>query len=141
MSWSYNLQIELGALRTPHSKSHARREKRKAKEQLAGGGLNDIQAILSVIATDEGGTNVAPHGQSGGEAKQKTNSTEVDQQQKTKSRTQQKTVRIGEGKNTSLSKNQRKRALYVPVPLTVEDSSELTSHKTNGTISSTSYTV
>ncbi|KAF9452666.1 hypothetical protein P691DRAFT_660368, partial [Macrolepiota fuliginosa MF-IS2] len=89
---------KIGALKTPYSKSHTRREKRKVKEQLAGGGLNDIQTILSTIAADEGDED-----QTGSNP----------QEQQTKFKPQQKATKIGEGKNMPLSKNQRKRALQM----------------------------
>ncbi|KAJ3570249.1 hypothetical protein NP233_g4521 [Leucocoprinus birnbaumii] len=105
---------KLGVLKTPYSKSHARREKRKAKEQLAGSGLNEIQAILSTIAADE--DEAAAAGQSDESANKRnnddSNSMETDQQAgKARSKTQQKARKIGEGKSVPLSKNQRKRAL------------------------------
>jgi len=66
-----------------------------------------------MIAKDEGDGDVVSGGESGGELKQNPNSTETDRQQMTKPRTQQKAGKIGEGKNMSLSKNQRKRALQM----------------------------
>lgn len=111
--------IELGVLKTPYSKSHARREKRKAKEQLAGSGLNDIQAILSTIAADEniGGEDEAgPNGEKTEKQKRGSNSMETDQEQQVKPKAQQKMAKIGEGKSVPLSKNQRKRVLYVGFP-------------------------
>ncbi|KAF5355689.1 hypothetical protein D9756_003862 [Leucocoprinus leucothites] len=106
-------RLELGALKTPYSKSHTRRVKRKAKEQLAGGGLNDIQAILSTIAADEDEADAASQpGENATKRNKDSSSMETDQQdEKNQSQTQQRAGKIGESNTVPLSKNQRKRAL------------------------------
>jgi len=81
----------LESSRSPYSKSHERRLKRKAKEQVAGG-LDDIQAAISFIAGDP------PAGTEG-----TTGTAVVD--------SRPKPGQIGEGKSAPLSKSQRKRAL------------------------------
>ncbi|OCH95762.1 hypothetical protein OBBRIDRAFT_809613 [Obba rivulosa] len=86
--------------RSPYSKSHERRLKRKAKEQVAGG-MNDMKVALSaledalpaaVIESVEAGIR---------------DSETVQERPKPKPKPGQ----IGEGKGAPLSKNQRKRAL------------------------------
>ncbi|KAJ7925895.1 ribosome biogenesis protein SLX9-domain-containing protein [Mycena leptocephala] len=76
---------------SPYSKSHARRMKRKAKEQL-GGGLDDIQHALAA------------------ESLAQTASEEVQPKQK---KPKPKPGQIGEGKGAPLSKAQRQRALQM----------------------------
>ncbi|KXN89921.1 hypothetical protein AN958_04925 [Leucoagaricus sp. SymC.cos] len=103
---------KLGALKTPYSKSHTRREKRKAKEQLAGGGLNEIQAILSTITVDEDEADVAGFSSEGTSRGKDSNSMETDQrQEKTRRNSEHKVRKIGEGKSAPLSQKQRKRIL------------------------------
>ena len=52
--WSnLNRPLEVEASRLPYSKSHARRLKRKAKEELAGGTLSDIQSAIAAVESDE----------------------------------------------------------------------------------------
>ncbi|KAI0080252.1 hypothetical protein K474DRAFT_293568 [Panus rudis PR-1116 ss-1] len=88
----------LESSRSPYSKSHERRLKRKAKEQVAGG-LSDIQAALPTLddqipdsvkdAAAQGNDDIAGN----------------------TSRPEPKVGQIGEGKKEPLSKSQRKRAL------------------------------
>lgn len=97
-----NLPQEVEASRQPYSKSHAKRLKRKAKEELAGGALSDIQSAIA--AMESGEKTLATHtlaeppgdGTSKPPAKPPT------------------TGSIGEGKGAPLSQTQRKNALYVP---------------------------
>jgi len=83
----------LGAGSTPYSKSHAKRVKRKAKEELTADLAAVGEAIAAVDAQD-----------SSSHAQQRS---DKDPAQKLKPRPGQ----IGEGKGGSLTKNQRKRTL------------------------------
>lgn len=89
-------RIGLESTRQPYSKSHERRLKRKAREQVAGG-LEEIQAAIAEVAGDEPDTQ--GEGEDGGS--------------KGKSRPKTNAGMIGEGKSAPLSKQQRKRALCV----------------------------
>lgn len=100
-----DLELEGPGIRS--SKSHVRREKRKAKEQLYGGSLNDIQAILATMAAST---------QSDEKAMKKESLDSIETGQHgggSHSKAQQRSGRIGEGKTEPLSKNQRKRILSV----------------------------
>ncbi|KAI0639733.1 ribosome biogenesis protein SLX9-domain-containing protein [Trametes polyzona] len=93
--------------RSPYSKSHERRLKRKEREQVAGG-MNDIKAAISAVedAIPEAVQNtIAADTEDAPEEQQ--------QQQQPKSKAKPKPGLIGEGKGAPLSKNQRKRALQV----------------------------
>ncbi|KAJ7706065.1 hypothetical protein B0H17DRAFT_1035474 [Mycena rosella] len=81
----------LESTHSPYSKSHARRQKRKAKEQV-GGGLDEIQLALAAVEDDDDG---------------------VDAPQESTKKPKPKPGQIGEGKGAPLSKAQRQRALYV----------------------------
>ncbi|KAI0814856.1 ribosome biogenesis protein SLX9-domain-containing protein [Irpex lacteus] len=83
--------------RSPYSKSHERRLKRKAREQVAGG-LKDITAALAELETD------IPV------AIQQTISAD-DATEDTSRKPTAASSLIGEGKRTPLSKAQRKKAL------------------------------
>ncbi|EIM83429.1 uncharacterized protein STEHIDRAFT_63376, partial [Stereum hirsutum FP-91666 SS1] len=89
----------LDASRAPYSKSHARRIKRKEKEEIAGG-LGAIKAALSSME----GVDVplhsaaAPSGNQGSSAK-------------ASAIAQRRPGQIGEGKGAPLTKAQRKQAL------------------------------
>ncbi|KAG6845750.1 hypothetical protein H0H87_003804 [Tephrocybe sp. NHM501043] len=83
---------------SPYSKSHARRLKRKAKEQIASG-LGDMH--FAIEALDQEIPTLAEQPQT------KTEATAVHRNQHLKP------GMIGEGRNTTLSKSQRKRALQV----------------------------
>lgn len=90
--------MELG--KAPYSKSHTRRMKRKAKEDIAGG-LSDIQTALFALeetfAEDsQAQANDLPYNSA---PSLKSSSSKASQ--------------IGQGKNVPLSKNQRKRTLSV----------------------------
>jgi hypothetical protein len=84
---------------SPYSKSHARRMKRKAKEQL-GGGLDEIQHALAAV--DDDAAELLE------ESVAQTASEEVQPKQK---KPKPKPGQIGEGKGAPLSKAQRQRAL------------------------------
>ena len=103
-SWWMNLNHppEVEASRQPYSKSHARRLKRKAKEELAGGALSDIQLAIAAVESNE---KILDEGGFAEPAK-----TEPSKPPAKKSNT----GLIGEGKATPLSQNQRKNALYAP---------------------------
>ncbi|KAJ6519937.1 ribosome biogenesis protein SLX9-domain-containing protein [Mycena sanguinolenta] len=91
-------RLELG--RSPYSKSHERRQKRKAKEQLAGGDLDAIQMALAAVDDEaEAPELLQPQDAMEDEAKVK--------QKKQKPKPGQ----IGEGKGATLTKAQRKRVL------------------------------
>jgi ribosome biogenesis protein SLX9 len=98
---SRSLGIE--ASRLPYSKSHAKRLKRKAKEELAGGSLSDIQSAIAVVEFNE-----------------KTLASETfvkPSKNVNPSKLPAKTPGaglIGEGKGVPLSQTKRKNALYVP---------------------------
>ncbi|KAF8898625.1 ribosome biogenesis protein SLX9-domain-containing protein [Infundibulicybe gibba] len=86
---------------SPYSKSHNRRLKRKAKEQLAGG-VDDMQA--AIIALDG---EISPEIRNLGAQPEPVDSgTGVP-----RPKSQPKPGTIGEGKSATLSKSQRKRAL------------------------------
>ena len=99
-----NLPQEVEASRQPYSKSHARRLKRKAKEELAGGTLSDIQLAIDTMESNEetlaGNTLAEPSKHEPSKPPAKTPNTRL----------------IGEGKGTPLSQTKRKNALYVPHP-------------------------
>ncbi|KZT75169.1 hypothetical protein DAEQUDRAFT_23968 [Daedalea quercina L-15889] len=90
----------LEASRSPYSRSHERRLKRKAKEQVAGG-LREMQAAIEALDDEMPQAVIQSTAQSGEEQASKP-----------------KKVRpvpgvIGEGKGAPLSKAQRKRALQL----------------------------
>lgn len=99
------LTLGLETTNAPYSKSHMRRVKRKAKEQIANG-LGDIQTAIAAL-------------DDGDEAPELIGNPDADEQEHqmdetTKASTRRKQAsQIGEGKATTLSKNQRKRALCV----------------------------
>ena len=77
--------------------------KRKAKEQVAGG-MGDIKAAISAVEED---IPVAVKNSIADESG-------TDATEGPKAKPKPKPGQIGEGKGAPLSKNQRKRALYVP---------------------------
>ncbi|KAI0756677.1 ribosome biogenesis protein SLX9-domain-containing protein [Daedaleopsis nitida] len=90
--------------RSPYSKSHERRLKRKAREQVAGG-MKEIQAAISAVEDDipvAVQNSIAANGDSADDP-------DASQAKKVKPKPGQ----IGEGKGAPLSKSQRKRALQV----------------------------
>lgn len=88
--------IELGHGLPSLSKSHARRIKRKAKEQLAGDTLADLSQALPTLEADN---DSAKNAQDPPDIK-----ADIE-------KPQQKVGLIGEGKSRPLSKSQRKRML------------------------------
>lgn len=82
----------------PYSKSHEKRLKRKAREQVAGG-LQEIQDAIAEVAGDDQ------------EASEEDGSHPKERPKASIS----KAGLIGEGKTTPLSQHQRKQALYVLV--------------------------
>jgi ribosome biogenesis protein SLX9 len=86
----------------PYSKSHARRLKRKAKEELAGGGLSDIQSAIAAMESNL---------QASAEETFAEPSKNDPSKPPAKSRN---TGLIGEGKGVPLSQTKRKNALYAP---------------------------
>ena len=78
---------------SPYSKSHARRLRAKAKEQI-GGGLSDIQAAITELAAEVEDSLTAPDAAA---AKIKTNPN---------------AGKIGRGKGLPFTASRRKRALY-----------------------------
>ena len=100
--WSnLNCPLEVEASRLPYSKSHARRLKRKAKEELAGGTLSDIQSAIAAVESDEKALNEEILAES----------QEIDPPKPAARKAN--AGLIGEGKGTPLSQTQRKNALYV----------------------------
>jgi ribosome biogenesis protein SLX9 len=93
--------LEVEASRLPYSKSHAKRLKRKAKEELAGGGLSDIRSAIAAMESSEealvGKTLAGP--------------SKIDLPVNRRN-----PGLIGEGKGVPLSQTKRKNALYVPRP-------------------------
>ncbi|KAI0361260.1 hypothetical protein OH77DRAFT_1516252 [Trametes cingulata] len=90
--------------RSPYSKSHERRLKRKAKEEVAGG-MSDIKAAISAVEDDipiavQNTIAADTEATIGGDTSKK-------------AKAKPKPGQIGEGKGAPLSKNQRKRALQV----------------------------
>ncbi|TFK97042.1 ribosome biogenesis protein SLX9-domain-containing protein [Pterulicium gracile] len=93
----------------PYSKSHARRMKRKEREQVAGG-LGDIQDAIGDLLGDEAPSEtIAESNKKAAKRKQTDMEVEGGEDPK-KTKTVQAGV-IGQGKNTTLTKAQRKRAL------------------------------
>ena len=106
----FNGLLEVEASRLPYSKSHAKRLKRKAKEELAGG-LSDIRSAIAAVESNEEAL--------AGKALAETSKNDTS---KPPAKTRNVGL-IGEGKGAPLSQTKRKNALYVPyskkrVPLT-----------------------
>ena len=97
-----NRLLEVEVSRLPYSRSHVKRLKRKAKEELAGGPLSEIQLAIAAMESSQeslGGKTLAepPKNKPSKLPAKKPNP-----------------GLIGEGKAAPLSQNQRKNALYVP---------------------------
>jgi len=92
----------LESSRSPYSKSHERRLKRKAKEQVAGG-MSDMQAAISAVDVD-----IPLAVSHSTEPSQDISDSATD-----RPKIRPKAGQIGEGKGTTLSKSQRKRALQL----------------------------
>lgn len=86
---------------SPYSKSHVRRMKRKAKEQIAGG-FSDIKAAVTELAED------APNSDPTVEIE-----TLVDTTRPARNKVNSKAGKIGEGKRVPLIAMQRKRVLQL----------------------------
>ncbi|KAJ7487716.1 ribosome biogenesis protein SLX9-domain-containing protein [Mycena galericulata] len=91
----------LESTHSPYSKSHARRQKRKAREQL-GGGLDDMQLALAAVDDD---ADEVPQESAG--------DLSADEPQPAPKKAKPKPGQIGEGKGAPLSKAQRQRALQM----------------------------
>ena len=102
------LHLGLEQSRSPYSKSHERRLKRRAREQVAGG-LNDIKAALAAVEGEDIPAAVQASVSTEAILGDTAGALESSRPKKVKSKPGQ----IGEGKGVPLSKNQRKRALYV----------------------------
>ena len=95
--------IGLEQSRSPYSKSHERRLKRKAREQVAGG-LNEIKAALAAVEDE-----IPAAMQASVPVSAETVDTMGDSPRPKK--VHPKPGLIGEGKTAPLSKSQRKRVL------------------------------
>ncbi|KAJ6575232.1 ribosome biogenesis protein SLX9-domain-containing protein [Mycena capillaripes] len=87
---------------SPYSKSHMKRLKRKAKEQV-GGGLDEIQNALAAMDDDD-----APE-----LLEESVTPTAADEVQPKQKKPKPKPGQIGQGKGAPLSKAQRQRALQM----------------------------
>lgn len=94
----------LEASRSPYSKSHARRLKRKTKEQV-GGGLSDIQAAIAAVEED------APQLVQASIREAAEAETQGPKATGNEPRVKPNPGLIGEGKGAPLTKSQRKKAL------------------------------
>ncbi|KAF8225074.1 hypothetical protein L208DRAFT_1308053, partial [Tricholoma matsutake] len=87
----------------PYSKSHNRRLRRKAKEQIIGGDLNDLQAAIAALDDNEDALdNISASVNSG-----------IPSSSKSTSNPRPKPGKIGEGTKNPLSQSRRKHALVV----------------------------
>ena len=93
--------LGLEASRSPYSKSHERRLKRKSREQVAVG-LGDVTAAISEL--DAGIPVVVQQSVFENDA--------GDQAEEAPQRPKATSLQIGEGKGAPLTKSQRKKALY-----------------------------
>ncbi|KAL1693060.1 ribosome biogenesis protein SLX9-domain-containing protein [Schizophyllum commune] len=112
----------LSSSHSPYSKSHERRLKRKAREQLASG-MGEIQAVVDALEGDQPEVQTIGEGRhadvdaAGGAGRGKSatrkDSTAMDTTtpDEPKKKRKQKAGIIGEGRKEPLSKAQRKRAL------------------------------
>ncbi|KAI0694892.1 ribosome biogenesis protein SLX9-domain-containing protein [Cytidiella melzeri] len=96
----------LATSRSPYSKSHERRLKRKAREQVAGG-LHEITAALAEVATDSIPVAVLQSGA----VRTADSLTMTPEESSTNRHRKVASGQIGEGRHNPLSKSQRKRAL------------------------------
>ncbi|KAH7911931.1 ribosome biogenesis protein SLX9-domain-containing protein [Hygrophoropsis aurantiaca] len=87
---------KLKTTNSPYSKVQKRRFNRKLREKI-GGGLDEIQAAISTLETEEIPGNI--------------DSESNEKQKQEASQSRPKPGQIGEGKGIPLTKNQRKRAL------------------------------
>lgn len=96
------------ASRSPYSKSHARRLKRKAKEQV-GGGLSDIQAAITAVEEDAPKL-IQASIREAAEAEAEGPKGTVNEP-----RVKSNPGLIGQGRGAPLTKAQRKKALCVSI--------------------------
>ncbi|KAF6766303.1 ribosome biogenesis protein SLX9-domain-containing protein [Ephemerocybe angulata] len=97
---------KLDISKSPYSKSHNRRVKRKAKEQIASG-MSDMQQALAALEDPLDTTEQETSSKkSGGKDAMDTDLTAVP-----RPTASSKSMKIGEGKGVTLSKSQRKRVL------------------------------
>ena len=94
---------ELGLSTRQFSKSHERRMKRKAKEQLAGNTMDDLQTALASLDKD-----IVPQ-----ESMDKPPTSTPIHSSEVKSKDISRIGKIGKGNSSTLSKAQRKRLLCV----------------------------
>ena len=97
--------VELDVSKSAFSKSHQRRLKRKAKEQIANG-MSDIQQALAALE-DPLDTREPAESTKKGKDAMETDSGMATSRPTAASRS----LKIGEGKGVTLTKAQRKRAL------------------------------
>ncbi|KAJ7169991.1 ribosome biogenesis protein SLX9-domain-containing protein [Mycena filopes] len=91
----------LESTHSPYSKSHERRQKRRAKEQL-GTGLDDIQLALAEVDDD-----------AAADEPLESEALVADEAEPKRKKATPKPGQIGQGKGTTLSKAQRQRALQM----------------------------
>jgi hypothetical protein len=99
-----HVYIGLESNHSPYSKSHARRQKRRAKEQIAGG-LDDMQLALAAVEDETADAEAQDSMPAATD-----DSAPIAQPKK---KAKPKPGQIGEGKGAPLSRSQRQRALYV----------------------------
>ena len=90
----------------PYSKSHDRRLRRKAKEQIIGGNLKDLQTAIAAL---DDSYDKAPEGHAPADDVTPSPNTSIP-------KCHPKPGKIGEGKKNPFSKLQRKQALYGLIP-------------------------
>lgn len=98
---------ELDISKTAHSKSHQRRLKRKAKEQIANG-MSDIQQALAAL---EDPLDTSEPTELANKKGKDAMDTEASATATARPTATSRALKIGEGKGATLTKSQRKRAL------------------------------
>ncbi|KAJ3760964.1 ribosome biogenesis protein SLX9-domain-containing protein, partial [Lentinula raphanica] len=105
----------LESTQSPYSKSHQRRLKRKAKEQI-GQGLEEIRDVLGSVDTADKKQPTIAQDASATAGPEDRSQMQVDgQSSKSVQSASVQSNHIGEGKHTTLSDAQRKKALYVKI--------------------------
>ncbi|KAJ3719782.1 ribosome biogenesis protein SLX9-domain-containing protein [Lentinula raphanica] len=103
----------LESTQSPYSKSHQRRLKRKAKEQI-GQGLEEIRDVLrSVDAADKKQPTIAQDASASAGPEDRSQMQVDGQSSKSVQSASVQSNHIGEGKHTTLSNAQRKKALKI----------------------------
>ena len=97
--------VELDISKSAFSKSHQRRLKRKAKEQLANG-MSDMQQVLAALEDPLDASELVESTKKGKKAMVVDSGVAISRPTATS-----KSLRIGEGKGVTLTKAQRKKAL------------------------------